>query len=92
MNRRDKSGFGSPVVSGIIAYVLWGLIPLYFKTVAEVGSAEVLAHRALWSFVVLVVVVRLLGRWREVQDGWHLLCRRNDRCRSRSISSAVKSM
>ena len=54
------------VVYGIAAYGLWGLIPLYFKAVTQVAPAEVLAHRALWSFVVLAILVGLMGRWREL--------------------------
>ena len=49
------------VLYGIAAYGLWGLIPLYFKAVANVDPPEVLAHRALWSFVLLAVLVRLMG-------------------------------
>jgi chloramphenicol-sensitive protein RarD len=60
----SRSGYG--VVCGIAAYGLWGLIPLYFKTVAQVAPLEVLAHRAIWSFVVLAVLVWLLGRWSEL--------------------------
>ena len=48
------------------AYGLWGLIPLYFKAVASVASPEVLAHRALWSFLLLAVIVYLVGRWGEI--------------------------
>jgi chloramphenicol-sensitive protein RarD len=65
INPQSESRFNPDVIFGILAYVLWGLIPLYFKTVAEVASAEVLAHRVLWSFVVLVLITGLLGRWRE---------------------------
>jgi chloramphenicol-sensitive protein RarD len=54
------------VVYGIAAYGLWGLIPLYFKAVAQVAPPEVLAHRALWSFLLLAVLVRLMGRWGEL--------------------------
>jgi chloramphenicol-sensitive protein RarD len=56
---------------GIAAYGLWGLIPLYFKAVAHVAPPEVLAHRALWSFVFLAVLVRLMGRWAELWRELH---------------------
>jgi chloramphenicol-sensitive protein RarD len=59
------------VLYGIVAYGLWGLLPLYFKAVSRVAPAEVLAHRAFWSFVVLAILVRLLGRWREVWQDLH---------------------
>jgi len=39
---------------------------LYFKAVAGVAPVEVLAHRALWSFAVLAVLVAFLGRWTEL--------------------------
>ena len=54
------------IVYAIAAYGLWGLIPLYFKAVAGVAPVEVLAHRALWSFAVLAVVVAVMGRWSEL--------------------------
>lgn len=54
------------VACGITAYGFWGLIPLYFKLVADVAPTEVLAHRAAWSFVALSVMVLAWGRWRDV--------------------------
>ena len=54
------------MLCGIGAYGLWGLIPLYFKAVAHVSPLEVLAHRALWSFVVLAIIVAWLRRWPEL--------------------------
>jgi len=39
---------------------------LYFKAVASVAPLEILAHRALWSFVVPAVLVAFLGRWAEL--------------------------
>lgn len=62
----DRNRSRQGVVYGIAAYGLWGLIPLYFKAVARVAPLEVLAHRALWSFVVLAILVGLIGRWGEL--------------------------
>jgi chloramphenicol-sensitive protein RarD len=65
------------IIYGIAAYGSWGLFPLYFKALAGVGPVEILAHRALWSFLLLAVLVALLGRWtelrRELQSGKLLL-------------------
>ncbi len=66
MNRTDQHRPHYGVLFGMAAYGLWGLIPLYFKAVAQVAPLTVLAHRALWSFVVLAVLVLLLGRWGEL--------------------------
>jgi chloramphenicol-sensitive protein RarD len=54
------------VIYGILSYGLWGLVPLYFKLVADVSPPEVLAQRVIWSFVLLALVVTLVGRWRDV--------------------------
>jgi len=54
------------ILYGIAAYTSWGLFPLYFKAVAGVAPVEVLAHRALWSFAMLAVLVAFLGRWTEL--------------------------
>ncbi len=42
------------VIYGVAAYGLWGVFPLYFKAVRDVAPLEVLAHRVLWSFALLV--------------------------------------
>jgi chloramphenicol-sensitive protein RarD len=60
--RQEKIG----VLCGVAAYGLWGLIPLYFKAVARVAPLELLAHRAMWSVVVLAIIVAWLGRWRKL--------------------------
>ncbi len=49
---------------GFAAYGAWGLVPLYFKSV-DCPAHEIVAHRVLWSFVVLSVIITFLGRWRE---------------------------
>jgi len=53
--------------SGFLAYGLWGIFPLYFKAVAEVPALEVLFHRVLWSFLVLVVLVAVTRRVGEIR-------------------------
>ena len=54
------------IIYAVAAYGSWGLIPLYFKAVVSVAPVEVLAHRALWSFAVLAVLVAVMGRWAEL--------------------------
>lgn len=50
------------IVSGAGAYFLWGILPLYWKLVATVPSEEVLAHRIIWSFVFMLVILLVLGK------------------------------
>lgn len=45
------------IASAAGAYILWGVLPVYWKLVQSVPSLEVLAHRVVWSFVFLVFVL-----------------------------------
>ncbi|MFM2067744.1 MAG: hypothetical protein RLZZ584_2653 [Pseudomonadota bacterium] len=45
------------IVYAALAYVLWGLFPLYFVGLREVAALEVLAHRIVWSLVFLGLVL-----------------------------------
>jgi len=53
-------------VYGLLAYSAWGVFPVYFKALSAVPPVQVLAHRILWSVVLLAVAVPLLGRWTTV--------------------------
>jgi chloramphenicol-sensitive protein RarD len=63
------------LLAGIGAYFLWGLFPLYWPLLEPAKPVEILAHRIVWSFVFLAVVlaatigfrwVRTLGRRRAL--------------------------
>jgi len=69
--RRTSAGRGAAAPSrrgaayGAGAYLLWGLFPLYWPRLEPSSSLEVLAHRVLWS---LVVVGLLLGLTRRTAN------------------------
>lgn len=46
-----------------LAYVLWGLFPLYFKLLQSVAPLETLAHRIVWSLVFLALLLTLKKHW-----------------------------
>jgi len=56
------------VVYGLAAFGTWGLLPLYFKAIVSVPPLEVLAHRIVWSLVLLGIVTILRGGLRELVD------------------------
>lgn len=49
------------------AYLLWGLFPLYWPLLAPSNALEVLAHRILWSLVVVIVLLGLTRRTAQVR-------------------------
>lgn len=52
------------VLYGVAAFSWWGLITIYFKAVAHVPALEVLAHRVVFSTLLLWVLVLMRGRLR----------------------------
>ena len=56
------------VVSGLAAYSLWGLFPLYWPLLEPAGAGEILAHRCLWSLVVVLGVLAYLRRTGSVRQ------------------------
>ena len=64
------------------AYTLWGIAPLYFKQLTHIPAYEILTHRVIWSFLLLLVLAALrplavpdegrygeIGRW-MLQSYW----------------------
>ncbi|ERI04397.1 EamA family transporter RarD [Aneurinibacillus aneurinilyticus] len=47
----------------IIAYIAWGLLPLYWKYLDRVSAFEILAHRIFWSFLFVAFLLMLYRRW-----------------------------
>lgn len=50
----------------VAAYVMWGGLPLFFKLLTPVPPLQILAHRVVWSLVLLLLAVVVLGRTRGV--------------------------
>jgi chloramphenicol-sensitive protein RarD len=67
MNEIQRQQSRQGVVYGVLSYGLWGLIPLYFKLVADVSPEEVLAQRVVWSFALLALLITLVGRWKDLR-------------------------
>lgn len=60
VNKLDEQRLG--IVSALLAYILWGVLPLYWKLLGHVPADEVLAHRIIWSLILMFVILLLLGK------------------------------
>ena len=50
----NDESHGAGVLNATMAFLLWGLFPLYFHAIGEVPPVEILAHRMVWSLAVVV--------------------------------------
>jgi chloramphenicol-sensitive protein RarD len=55
------------VASGLAAYGLWGLFPLYFPLLEPAGGVEIVAHRVVWSLVFVAVLLTVMRAWPQVR-------------------------
>ena len=46
---------GSGVFYGVSAYVIWGLLPVYWRWLERASAFEILSHRAIWSLVFCIL-------------------------------------
>lgn len=51
----------------IAAFTTWGVLPLYWKALDEIPAGEILAHRILWSFVLVACIMGACGRLTELK-------------------------
>jgi chloramphenicol-sensitive protein RarD len=54
----------------IAAYVVWGILPLYWKALKYVPAREILAHRIIWSFIFLCLFNTVRKRWPKVKQSY----------------------
>ncbi|WP_286937216.1 MULTISPECIES: EamA family transporter RarD [unclassified Pseudoalteromonas] len=61
-NEQRKGG-----IFACLAFLMWGLAPIYFKQIQHVSAFEILTHRVVWSVVFLVLVVSVFKYWDKVK-------------------------
>lgn len=55
-------------MAGALCHFLWGLAPLYWKQLAGINSLELIAHRHVWSLVLLLALISAQGGFGAVRD------------------------
>jgi chloramphenicol-sensitive protein RarD len=52
----------------LFVYISWGLLPIYWKQLTHVSPLEVLCHRSLWGFLLVLALLWGRGAFREVRS------------------------
>jgi chloramphenicol-sensitive protein RarD len=45
------------IMAGISAYVIWGLVPIFFKQIVEIPALEIIAHRVVWAMLLMTALI-----------------------------------
>ena len=65
---QSKQDVRDGLIAGLIAYTLWGILPVYFKLVESVSSTEVLLHRIIWAIPFGALIIHLRRQWPDVAE------------------------
>lgn len=55
-------------MAALSTYLIWGVLPLYWNLLARAEANEILAHRIIWSFFFMVVVLMVTKRWQSFKE------------------------
>ncbi|MDJ0876985.1 MAG: EamA family transporter RarD [Halieaceae bacterium] len=58
------------LAAAVAAHLIWGFAPLYWVQTGQVPALDIVAHRVLWSLLLLVLLLAALGRLRETLGQW----------------------
>jgi len=56
------------ILAAVVAYVLWGILPVYWKWLHTVPALEILCHRTVWSLVFVVLVLMVRNQWAWIRQ------------------------
>jgi chloramphenicol-sensitive protein RarD len=56
----------SGILLAVACYVLWGIVPVYWKAIDSVPAHEMLIARVLWTLVLMIFILVLGGRRSEI--------------------------
>ncbi|VEF47285.1 transporter DMT superfamily protein [Bacillus freudenreichii] len=66
MSKTKREG----IMDGVMAYLLWGFLPIYWKSLDHVPPGEVLAHRIFWSFWFMLILLLIGKRVTSFKDSF----------------------
>jgi len=51
------------VLAAVLAYTLWGILPIYWKALQAVPPPQILAHRTVWSLLLVLLLLAVRRQW-----------------------------
>lgn len=55
------------ILLAVSAYLFWGLLPIYWKSIQSVPSLEIIGHRIVWAFLFLLIIQIFRNRWSRIR-------------------------
>lgn len=55
----DRKNYIQGLIYGLLAFVIWGFLPIYWKLVNALSPYQIFGQRVLWSFVFVMFILKL---------------------------------
>ncbi|QQZ10602.1 EamA family transporter RarD [Heyndrickxia vini] len=59
MKHEEKTG----IIFAVFSYIVWGILPMYWKWLNHISAEEILANRIFWSFVFMLFLLLITKKW-----------------------------
>lgn len=63
LNNQTQQGY----LYAVLAFLMWGMAPIYFKQIESIAALEILTHRVIWSVLFLILIVLAAKQWHQIQ-------------------------
>lgn len=54
-------------ILALATFIMWGVFPIFFKFIEGIAATEVLAHRIIWSALILLIILIITKRLNSVK-------------------------
>lgn len=51
------------LLTALTAFLVWGFFPLYFKLLKQYDATEIIGHRIIWTFLVILAIMVVGRKW-----------------------------
>lgn len=67
MNHPSQQNSKKGLIAGALSYIIWGILPFYWKTLNQVSPLSILCYRIVWSFMFMLLVLII---FRQLKPFW----------------------
>ena len=68
INQLKQSNFrtnNKGILYAIGSNILWGILPIYWKLIDHVPATQIVCHRIIWSYAILLIIILLQQSWKD---------------------------
>ena len=56
------------LICAVSAYIIWGVVPIFWRELDHVNSGEIVAHRMVWSSLMVTLLILLMRQWQDLRS------------------------